>query len=89
MVTNKLTGQVGILPNLGDGSSPPPSPIAPGPDCPAVDPTHARGHQPGGDGRRRRRPLTPGGPTDLVTINPGSNTLGVLAGLAEAGSPTP
>ena len=26
-------------------------------------------------------PLTPGGPTDLVTINPGSNTLGVLAGL--------
>ena len=26
-------------------------------------------------------PLTPGGPTDLVTINPGSNTLDVLAGL--------
>ena len=25
--------------------------------------------------------LTPGGPTDLVTINPGSNTLDVLAGL--------
>ena len=26
-------------------------------------------------------PFTPGGPTDLVTINPGSNTLDVLAGL--------
>ena len=26
-------------------------------------------------------PLTPGGPTNLVTINPGSNTLDVLAGL--------
>ena len=26
-------------------------------------------------------PLTPGGPTDLVTINPGSNTLDVLDGL--------
>jgi hypothetical protein len=26
-------------------------------------------------------PLTPGGPTDLVTINPGSNTMDLLAGL--------
>ena len=26
-------------------------------------------------------PFTPGGPTDLLTINPGSNTLGILAGL--------
>ena len=26
-------------------------------------------------------PLTPGGPTDLVTVNPGSNTLGLLVGL--------
>ena len=26
-------------------------------------------------------PLTPGGPTDLVTINPGSNTLDILDGL--------
>ena len=34
-------------------------------------------------------PLTPGGPTDLVTINPGSNTLAVLAGLGAAASPIP
>ena len=32
--------------------------------------------------------FTPGGPPDLVTINPGSNTFSLLAGLGAAASPT-
>ncbi len=34
-------------------------------------------------------PLTPGGPTSLATINPGSNTLDVLAGLGGGGFANP
>ena len=82
MVTNKLTGQVSILRNLGDGTFGPPEPYRAGTGLSAIDPTgspevtslEATAGVAAG-------PLTPGGPTDLVTINPGSNTLGVLAGL--------
>ena len=82
VVTNKLTGQVSILRNLGDGTFAPPVPYRAGTGLSAVDP----GGSPEVTSLEATAgvaagPLTPGGPTDLVTINPGSNTLDVLAGL--------
>ena len=82
VVTNKLTGQVGIVQNLGDGTFGPLEPYRAGTGLSAIDTSgspevtslEATAGVAAG-------PLTPGGPTDLVTINPGSNTLGVLAGL--------
>jgi hypothetical protein len=84
VVTNKLTGQVGILPNLGNATFGPLEPYRAGTGLSAVDPTSSpevtsldatAGVAAG--------PLAPGGPTDLVTANPGSYTLGVLAGLGD------
>jgi FG-GAP-like repeat len=82
VVTNKLTGQVGILYNLGDGAFAPPVHYRAGTGLSAIDP----GSTPEVTSLEATAgvaagPLTPGGPTDLVTINPGSNTLDVLAGL--------
>ena len=82
VVTNKLTGQVSILRNLGNGTFAPPVPYRAGTGLSAIDP----GGSPEVTSLEATAgvaagPLTPGGPTDLVTINPGSNTLGVLAGL--------
>ncbi len=82
VVTNKLTGQVSILRNLGDGTFGPLEPYRAGTGLSAIDPSgspevtslEATAGVAAG-------PLTPGGPTDLVTINPGSNTLDVLYGL--------
>ena len=82
VVTNKLTAQVSILHNLGNESFAAPVPYRAGTGLSAVDASSTpevtsldatAGVAAG--------PLTPGGPTDLVTINPGSNTLDVLAGL--------
>ena len=83
VVTNELTGQVSVLRNQGDGTFAAPVPYRAGtgplrdrssggsPDVTSLEATSgvAAG------------PFTPGGPTDLVTINPGSNTMDVLAGL--------
>ena len=82
VVTNKLTGQVSILRNLGDGTFAAPVPYRAGTGLSAIDP----GSTPEVTSLEATAgvaagPLTPGGPTDLVTINPGSNTLDVLAGL--------
>ena len=82
VVTNKLTGQVSVLRNLGDGTFAPPVPYRAGTGLSAIDP----GSTPEVTSLEATAgvaagPLTPGGPTDLVTINPGSNTLDVLAGL--------
>ena len=71
-----------ILQNLGNGSFGPPEPYRAGTGFSEIDTTgspevtslDATADVAAG-------PLTPGGPTDLVTINPGSNTLDVLAGL--------
>jgi hypothetical protein len=82
VVTNKLTGQVSVLHNWGDGSFAAPLPYRAGTGLSAVDPSNTpevtsleatTGVAAG--------PLTTGGPTDLVTINPGSNTMDILAGL--------
>ena len=82
VVTNKLTAQVSILPNLGDGTFGPLEPYRAGTGLSAIDPSgspevtslEATAGVAAG-------PLMPGGPTGLVTINPGSNTLDVLASL--------
>ena len=82
VVTNKLTGQVSVLLNLGNGTFAAPVPYRAGTGLSAIDP----GSTPEVTSLEATAgvaagPLTPGGPTDLVTINPGSNTLDVLAGL--------
>src|SRR5262249_15341318 len=82
VVTNKLTGQVSVLLNRGDGTFAAPVPYRAGTGLSAVDP----GRTPQITSLEATAgvaagPLTPGGPTDLVTINPGSNTMDVLAGL--------
>ena len=82
VVTNKLTGQVSVLHNLGDGTFAAPVPYRAGTGLSAIDP----GSTPEVTSLEATAgvaagPLTPGGPTSLVTINPGSNTLDVLAGL--------
>src|SRR5271157_5948739 len=83
VVTNKLSGQVSILRNHGDGTFEPPAPYRAGiglsglgvPGSP-IDITSREATAGVAAGR-----FTPGGPTDLVTINPGSNTVGLLDGL--------
>jgi len=82
VVTNELTGQVSVLRNLGDGTFAPPVPYRAGIGLSAIDP----GSTPevtslDASAGVAAGPLTPGGPTDLVTINPGSDTVDVLVGL--------
>jgi hypothetical protein len=84
VVTNKVAGQVSILRNLGNGTFAPPEPYRAGTGLSAIDPAstpevtslEATAGVAAG-------PLTPGGPTSLVAINPGSNTIDVLAGLGQ------
>ena len=82
VLTNKLTGQITILRNLGGGAFAPPvnysasnglSAIDTG-GTPEVTSLEASAGVAAG-------PFTTGGPTDLVALNPGSNTLDILAGL--------
>ena len=91
VVTNKLTGQVSILRNLGNGTFAPPEPYRAGTGLSAIDTSSGSPVVTSLEATAgvAAGPFTPGGPTDLVTINPGSNTLGLLAGLGAAGSPTP
>ena len=82
VVTNKLSALVSVLQNLGDGQFAVPAPYRAGtglalvytsytPEVSSLDAT--AGVAAGA--------FTTGGPTDLVTINPGSYTLDVLVGL--------
>jgi FG-GAP-like repeat len=82
VVTNKLTGQVSVLHNLGDGTFAAPVPYRAGAGLSAVDP----GSTPevtslDATAGAAAGPFTTGGPNDLVSINPGSDSLDVLAGL--------
>ncbi len=84
VITNELTGQVSVLRNLGDGAFAPAVPYRAGTDLSAVDP----GGSPEITSLEATAGVaagtfTTGGPSDLVTINPGSNTLDVLAGLGD------
>ncbi len=82
VVTNELTGQVSVLLNSGDDTFAAPVPYRTGTatsavdagDTPEVTSPDATTGVAGG-------PITPGGPTALVTINPGTDTIGVLGGL--------
>ena len=82
VVTNKLTGQVSILRNLGGDVFAPPAPYRAGTGLSAVD----SGSSPAvtsldATAGVAAGSFATGGPTDLVTINPGSDTLDVLVGL--------
>jgi hypothetical protein len=82
VVTNKLTGQVSVLRNLSARRFAPPVPYRAGTGLSEIDP----GNTPEvttleATSGVAAGPLTPGGPTSLVALNPGSYTLGVLAGL--------
>ena len=84
VVTNALTAQVGIVPNLGGGDFGPLEPYRAGTGLSAIAPTgspevtslEATAGVAAG-------PLTPRGPAGLVTINPGSNTLDVLTNMGD------
>jgi hypothetical protein len=82
VVTNQVSGQVSVLRNQGDGTFAPLVSYRAGAELSqigtssvpeVISPEATTGVAAG--------PLTPGGLTDLVTINPGSNTLDVLVGL--------
>ncbi|MGO9814751.1 MAG: FG-GAP-like repeat-containing protein [Isosphaeraceae bacterium] len=83
IVTNKLSGQVSILHNRGNGTFDPPAPYRAGTGLSDLDVSS-------GSAAITSREATAGvaagrfrsrGPTDLVTINPGSNWFDVLTGL--------
>ncbi len=83
VVTNKPTGLVSVLRNRGGGAFAPPVPYRAGAGLTAVDTSS-------GSAVVTSQELTsgvvggtftPGGPTDLLTANPGTNTLGLLVGL--------
>ncbi len=84
VVTNELTGEVDVLENSANGTFAAPVAYRAGTGLTEIDP----GSIPEVDSEEETDgmaagPLTPGGPTDLVTINPGSNTMDVLAGLGD------
>ena len=83
VVTNKLTGQVSVLRNLGNGAFAAPVPYRAGTGLSEIDPSAGSPEVTSLEATAgvAAGPFTPGGPTDLVTINPGSNTMDVLAGL--------
>jgi FG-GAP-like repeat len=83
VVTNKLTGQVSLLRNLGGGAFAPPALYRAGTSLDALD---TSGGSPVVTSLEATSGVaagafTSGGPTDLVTINPGPKTIGLLAGL--------
>jgi hypothetical protein len=90
LVTNKLSGQVSVLLNLGNGQFAAAVPYRAATGLSAIDASttpeltslEATAGVAAG-------PLTPGGPSDLVTINPGSETIDVLAGMGNGEFATP
>jgi hypothetical protein len=82
VVTNKLSGQVSVMLNQGNVTFAAPVPYRAGTGLSAIEPAstpevtslEATAGVTAG-------PLTPGGPPSLVTINPGSYTMDILAGL--------
>jgi hypothetical protein len=85
LVTDKLTGEVGVLHNLGPGVFAPPALYAAGTGLYSVTVPSAGGPAAltslEATAGVAAGALTQGGPDDLLVINPGSNTLSVLRGL--------
>jgi hypothetical protein len=83
LVTDKLTGLVGVISNLGPVAFAPPVVYPAGTGLYAV--TNASGPATlttfEATAGVAAAPLTPGGPDSLVAIDPGSNTASVLSGL--------
>ena len=83
MVTNQVSGQLGILRNLGNGTFGPLEPYRAGSGLSAIDTSSGAPMVTSLEATAgvAAGPFTTGAPTDLLTVNPGSNTLGLLAGL--------
>ena len=83
VVTNQLSGEVSVLHNRGHGTFGPPMPYRAGTGLLGLDvpdsPTAITSREATAGVAAGR--FTPGHPTDLVTVNPGSNWFDVLAGL--------
>jgi hypothetical protein len=91
VITNKLTGMVSILRNLGFGTFTATSSYRSGTGLLAIDAgsgsaveTSVEATTSVAAGR-----FTTGGQTDLITINPGSTGLGLLAGVGQGGFANP
>jgi hypothetical protein len=83
LVTNKLTGQVSVLRNTGNGTFAPPAVYRAGTGVSGLDTTSGDSVVTSQDATEgvAAGQFTRGGSTGLVTINPGSKTLDLLAGL--------
>jgi hypothetical protein len=82
VITNKLTAQVSVLENLGNGVFAPPVPYRAGTGLSEIDPASTpEVSSLDATAGVAAGPPHAGDPTDLFTINPGSNTLDILAGL--------
>jgi hypothetical protein len=83
VVTNKVSGQVGILHNLGSGVFGPLQPYRAGTGLSSVDDSSGQAKVTSLEetASMAAGPLTASGQIELLTANPGSETLGILAGL--------
>ena len=83
VATNKLSAEVSVFLNLGDGKFAPPERYRAGTEPAALDVSSGSPQVTSLEETSGvvAVPLVAGGPIDLVTINPGSSTLGVLASL--------
>jgi hypothetical protein len=83
VVTNKLSGQVSILMNLGDRTFAPPAPYLAGAGLSEVDASSGLSEVSSLDATAgvASGAFTTGAPTSLLTITPGSDTIDILTGL--------
>ena len=82
VVTNQLAGEVGIVPNLGDGAFGPLVFYRAGTGSSTIDPSSVpEVTSLEATASVASAPITPGARTTLVAANPGSYTLGVLVGM--------
>ncbi len=82
VVTNEVTAQVSVLLNLGNGRFAAPVLYRAGAEISAIsDGSPPKVNSLEATAGVAAGSLTPGGPTSLVTMNPSSNTIDVLAGL--------
>jgi hypothetical protein len=83
VVTNTFSGELGVLRNLGNGTFAPLEPYRAGAGLSSLETSSVTAQITSLEATAgvAAGPLTPGGPIDLVTANPGSKTFGVLAGL--------
>ncbi|MGO9466280.1 MAG: FG-GAP repeat domain-containing protein [Isosphaeraceae bacterium] len=81
VLTNSSSGQVSTLLNLGQGAFAAPIPYRAGTGLSQVDAASSAAASLEATAGVAGGPLEPGGPADLAAINPGTNTLDILAGL--------